>query len=54
MGVLVEVGEGGTGDKVVDYGSLRCSSGLPYGRTRNDVGVEIAYNQTVALYGDNV
>jgi hypothetical protein len=55
MGVLIEVGEGGTGDEVVDYGSSRCGSLVFHmGEPGEMMSVKIAYYQTVALYGDNV
>jgi hypothetical protein len=55
MGVLIEVGEGGTGDEAIDYGSSRCSSlvfriGVPGRMT----GVKIAYYQTVVRHEDDV
>ena len=55
MGILVEVGEGGTGDEVVEYGSSRCGSLVfRMGEPGGMMGVKIAYYQTVARYGDNV
>ena len=55
MGILIEVGEGGTGNEVVDYGSLRCGSLVfRMGEPGGMMGVKIDYYQTVAWYGDNV
>jgi hypothetical protein len=55
MGFLIEVGEGGTGDEVVDYDSSRCGSLVfRMGEPRGVMGVKIAYYQAVARYGDNV
>jgi hypothetical protein len=55
MGVLIEVGEGGTGNKVVDYGSSYCGSLVfRMGEPGGMMGIKIANYQTVSWYGDYV
>jgi hypothetical protein len=45
MGVLIEVGEGGTSDEVVDCGSSRCGSLVfRVGEPRGMMGVKIAHH----------
>jgi hypothetical protein len=49
MGILIEVGEGRTCDKVVDYNSSRCGFlAFHMGEPRGVMSIEIAYYQAVA------
>jgi hypothetical protein len=55
MGVLIEVGEGETSNKVVDCDFSRCGS-LVFcvGEPRGMMGIKIAHHQAVSRNGDNV
>jgi hypothetical protein len=55
MGVLIEVGKGGTSNKVIDCRSSRCGSLVfRVGEPRGMMGFKIAHHQAVTRDGDNV